>query len=251
MISVSTAARRSSTTISPSIERITRASSANIRHLHHQRHHATNKHQFARSSLVASMSSGTSKPAAAAAAVTRNCLVRLPNVTGSRPLSSSAAPSSKPPTSGSSAGGAKKQKTGSSELLPNVALAAVLGGFVTSVFMYSMNAVGRGDGEAAEGNDPLAQLKAEAQEARGHRDRTEGGGRLSEDEIMALESGLGAAQTMTDGEADGDRIITDLAVAAPADIAALEEEANLKIFQQQQNAGEQPKEEKKKKKAWW
>ena len=113
-----------------------------------------------------------------------------------------------------------------------------------------MNAVGKGDGDAAEGNDPLAQLKAEAQEARDHRDRVEGGGRLSEDEIMALESGLGASPMMADGEAaDGDRIITEVAVAAPADIAALEEEANLKVFQKQQSGGEEPQE--KKKKAWW
>lgn len=110
-----------------------------------------------------------------------------------------------------------------------------------------MNAVGRGDGDAAEGNDPLALLKEEAQEAREIRDRAEGGngGRMTEEEIMALESGLGAS---ADGEVDGDRIITEVAVAAPADIAALEEEANLKIFRQQQNEG---KDEKPKKKPWW
>jgi len=110
-----------------------------------------------------------------------------------------------------------------------------------------MNAVGRGDGDAAEGNDPLAQLKEEAQEAREIRDRAEGGngGRMTEEEIMALESGLGAS---ADGEVDGDRIITEVAVAAPADIAALEEEANLKIFRQQQNEG---KDAKPKKKPWW
>ena len=112
-----------------------------------------------------------------------------------------------------------------------------------------MNAVGKGDGNAAEGGDPLAQLKAEAQEAREHRDREGGaGGRMTEEEIRALESGLGSAEMMTGGEADGDRIITEVAVAAQADIAALEEEANLKIFRQQQNEGKEPK---AKKKAWW
>jgi hypothetical protein len=126
-------------------------------------------------------------------------------------------------------------------------LGSVLFGFVSFVFLYSMNAVGRGDGDAAEGNDPLALLKEEAQEAREIRDRAEGGngGRMTEEEIMALESGLGAS---ADGEVDGDRIITEVAVAAPADIAALEEEANLKIFRQQQNEG---KDEKPKKKPWW
>ena len=107
-----------------------------------------------------------------------------------------------------------------------------------------MNAVGRGDGNASEGDDPLAQLKAEAQEAREYRGRVEGGGpngRMTPDEIRALESGVGAAEMMTDGEV--------VAVATPADIAAIEEEANLKIFrlQQQQNNNEEPK----KKKAWW
>lgn len=121
------------------------------------------------------------------------------------------------------------------------------------VFTYSMNAVGRGDGNAAEGDDPLAQLKAEAQEAREHRDRVDGvggagsgrGGRMTPEEIAALESGLGASP---DGEIDGDRIIRDVAVAAPADIAALEEEANLRVFRNKQDpAVEEPK----KKKAWW
>ena len=107
-----------------------------------------------------------------------------------------------------------------------------------------MNAVGRGDGDASEGNDPLAQLKAEAQDARDHRDRVEGGGRMTEDEIRALESGI----VRDHGDADGGRIITDVAVAAPADIAALEEEANLKIFRKQQDDG---KEAKAKKKPWW
>ena len=164
-----------------------------------------------------------------------------------RSLSSSAPPSSKPPTSassGSKSGGGDKQKTASSEFVPNLALATVLGGFVTFVFLYSMNAVGRGDGDASEGNDPLAQLKAEAQEAREERDRAEGGGRMTEDEIMALESGL----VRDHGDADGDRVITEVAVAAPADIAALEEEANLKIFRKQQDDGKEPK---AKKKPWW
>jgi hypothetical protein len=125
-------------------------------------------------------------------------------------------------------------------------LATGLFGFVIAVFLYSMGAVGRGDGSAADGNDPLAQLKAEAQDARQYKDQYQGGsgGRMTDDEIRALESGLGAH----DGEADGDRVITEVAVAAPADIAALEEEANLRVFRKQQNGGEEPK---PKKKAWW
>jgi len=124
-------------------------------------------------------------------------------------------------------------------------LAGVLGSFVAFVFLYSMGAVGRGDGNANAGDDPLANLKAEAQEARETRGKEGGsGGRMTDDEIRALESGLGAA----DGEHAGDRNITEIAVAAPADIAALEEEVNLKIFRLQQNGGKEPE---AKKKAWW
>eukprot|EP00531_Pseudo-nitzschia_arenysensis_P013301 CAMPEP_0116157454 /NCGR_PEP_ID=MMETSP0329-20121206/23352_1 /TAXON_ID=697910 /ORGANISM="Pseudo-nitzschia arenysensis, Strain B593" /LENGTH=197 /DNA_ID=CAMNT_0003654561 /DNA_START=209 /DNA_END=802 /DNA_ORIENTATION=+ len=191
------------------------------------------------SSLVASKKSGIPNSSAS------RQFLRRPNNDGikNRSLSSSAPPSSKPPTSASSSGGGSKKKTASTEMVPNIALASVLGGFVTFVFLYSMNAVGRGDGDASEGNDPLAQLKAEAQEAREHRDRVEGGGRMTEDEIRALESGI----MRDDGEIDGDRIITEVAVAAPADIAALEEEANMKIFRKHQ----EDKEPSKKKKPWY
>eukprot|EP00531_Pseudo-nitzschia_arenysensis_P013276 CAMPEP_0116124402 /NCGR_PEP_ID=MMETSP0329-20121206/5262_1 /TAXON_ID=697910 /ORGANISM="Pseudo-nitzschia arenysensis, Strain B593" /LENGTH=197 /DNA_ID=CAMNT_0003618381 /DNA_START=209 /DNA_END=802 /DNA_ORIENTATION=- len=191
------------------------------------------------SSLVASNKSGIPNSSAS------RQFLRRPNNDGikNRSLSSSAPPSSKPPTSASSSGGGSKKKTASTEMVPNIALASVLGGFVTFVFLYSMNAVGRGDGDASEGNDPLAQLKAEAQEAREHRDRVEGGGRMTEDEIRALESGI----IRDDGEIDGDRIITEVAVAAPADIAALEEEANMKIFRKHQ----EDKEPSKKKKPWY
>eukprot|EP00531_Pseudo-nitzschia_arenysensis_P013303 CAMPEP_0116156494 /NCGR_PEP_ID=MMETSP0329-20121206/22862_1 /TAXON_ID=697910 /ORGANISM="Pseudo-nitzschia arenysensis, Strain B593" /LENGTH=197 /DNA_ID=CAMNT_0003653581 /DNA_START=209 /DNA_END=802 /DNA_ORIENTATION=+ len=191
------------------------------------------------SSLVASNKSGIPNSSAS------RQFLRRPNNDGikNRSLSSSAPPSSKPPTSASSSGGGSKKKTASTEMVPNIALASVLGGFVTFVFLYSMNAVGRGDGDASEGNDPLAQLKAEAQEAREHRDRVEGGGRMTEDEIRALESGI----MRDDGEIDGDRIITEVAVAAPADIAALEEEANMKIFRKHQ----EDKEPSKKKKPWY
>ena len=215
MISVSATARR--TMISSSTRRIGAKAS-------NQSHSQLQKMQIQRlhSSLVAS----------------RNSRVKT-NARNNRSMSS-APPSSKPPTSAST----EKKKTASSELVPNLALASVLGGFVTFVFLYSMNAVGRGDGDAAEGNDPLAQLKAEAQDARDHRDRVEGSGRMTEDEIRALESGI----VRDHGDADGDRIITDVAVAAPADIAALEEEANLKIFRKQQDDG---KEIKPKKKPWW
>eukprot|EP00537_Pseudo-nitzschia_pungens_P007222 CAMPEP_0172366562 /NCGR_PEP_ID=MMETSP1060-20121228/16141_1 /TAXON_ID=37318 /ORGANISM="Pseudo-nitzschia pungens, Strain cf. cingulata" /LENGTH=225 /DNA_ID=CAMNT_0013090485 /DNA_START=197 /DNA_END=871 /DNA_ORIENTATION=+ len=184
-----------------------------------------------------------------------NCTVaRVHAGTTHRSLSSSSAPpSSKPPSSASSSAAkpsSEPKKTGSTEIVPNVVLASVLFGFVASVFTYSMNAVGRGDGDAADGGDPLAQLKAEAQEAREHRDSVDGGsgsggGRMTPEEIAALESGLGAS---AEGEVDGDRIIRDVAVAAPADIAALEEEANLKVFRNKQKSED---EEPKKKKPWW
>ena len=220
MISVSATARR--TMISSSTRRIG-AKASNQSHSQLQKMNSGNQCQRLHSSLVASRNSGVKT-----------------NARNNRSMSSSAPPSSKPPTSAST----EKKKTASSELVPNLALASVLGGFVTFVFLYSMNAVGRGDGDAAEGNDPLAQLKAEAQDVRDHRDRVEGSGRMTEDEIRALESGI----VRDHGEADGDRIITDVAVAAPADIAALEEEANLKIFRKQQDDG---KELKPKKKPWW
>ncbi|OEU14021.1 hypothetical protein FRACYDRAFT_242374 [Fragilariopsis cylindrus CCMP1102] len=87
-------------------------------------------------------------------------------------------------------------------------------------FWYSMNAVGRGDvltggssgsGENGEEEDPLAQLKAEAQEALDHRNKVESegggsgsGGRMTPDEIRALESGavLGADMTALEEEAN-------------------------------------------------
>jgi len=108
-------------------------------------------------------------------------------------------------------------------------LAAGLFGFVTFVFLYSMNVVGSGgDGNAAKGEDPLAQLKAEAQEAREHRGQGGAGGRMTKEEIRAIESGVD--------------------VAASADIAALEDENNLKIFGKRKNQGKEPE---AKKKAWW
>jgi hypothetical protein len=95
-----------------------------------------------------------------------------------------------------------------------------------------MNAVGKGDAE----DDPLAQLKEEAQDARQLKDN-EHKRKLSKEEIAALESGLTV-------EHDGTTKL-EVAVAAPADIAQLEETANLKVFQQKQGDKE------KKKKPWW
>ncbi len=122
--------------------------------------------------------------------------------------------------------------------LQNLALASVLFGFVTGVFLYSMNSVGRGDGD----DDPLAQLKAEAHEAQESAAKNR---KLTPQEIQALESG------MTHGQFDRPADL-EIAVAAPADIATLEEEANLKIFRQKQNelSGESG-EDRKHKKPWW
>lgn len=110
--------------------------------------------------------------------------------------------------------------------LANIALAASLLGFCGFVFTYSMNAVGK-----ADAGDPLSQLQAEAQEAKNARDQTQAR-RLSADEVAALESG------MTRREGD-----IEVAVAAPADVAQMEEEANLRLFRN--GNGEEPAKTKK------
>lgn len=121
--------------------------------------------------------------------------------------------------------------------LANITLASALFGFCGFVFTYSMNAVGKADGNG-ENADPLAQLKAEAQEARADRERNKAK-RISKEEIEALESGMNAR-----GDIEGGSGQIEVAVAAPEDIARLEEEANLRAFQRQ---GEQVP----KKKPWW
>jgi hypothetical protein len=123
--------------------------------------------------------------------------------------------------------------------MQNTILATALFGFVGGVFLYSMNMVGRSGPES----DPLAQLKAEAQEARQNK-KGDQQQRMTKEEIDALESGMTGG-----GGEDGDGGKLRVAVAAPADIAQLEEEANLKIFRQKQQDGGE--EEPKKKKRWW
>lgn len=102
-----------------------------------------------------------------------------------------------------------------------------------------MNAVGSGDVPAGQEEDPLAQLKAEAQEAKMNRE-LQNARRLSSDEIAELESGMNAR-----GEMSGK---VEVAVAAPADIARLEEEANMKVFNTKSGQGSAGSE---KKKPWW
>mmetsp|Transcript_47560 Transcript_47560/g.115875 ORF Transcript_47560/g.115875 Transcript_47560/m.115875 type:complete len:259 (-) Transcript_47560:198-974(-) len=132
-----------------------------------------------------------------------------------------------------------------SPFVANLALGAVLFGFVGFVFTYSMNAVGRSDGE----DDPLAQLKAEAQEARDSTSNpTLTQRKMTPEEIMALESGMGSKED-EHGRMFGSEDDVEVAVAAPADIAALEEEANLKIFRQR--AQQPSSSEDMKKKPWW
>lgn len=94
-----------------------------------------------------------------------------------------------------------------------------------------MNAVGRSDEES----DPLALLKEEAQEARQSK-ANEHKKRLSPAEIAALESGMTGAYDKNSK--------VEVAVAAPAEIAEIEEQANMKIFQSK--GGDE-----KKKKPWW
>mmetsp|Transcript_8054 Transcript_8054/g.21780 ORF Transcript_8054/g.21780 Transcript_8054/m.21780 type:complete len:172 (-) Transcript_8054:536-1051(-) len=132
---------------------------------------------------------------------------------------------------------ASSPPTASPPTLQNIGLAAFLATFVGSVFVYSMNAVGRGDQNAADGieADPLAQLKAEAQEARVANEHKR---RLSPEEIEALESGVTYSKDAQ----------VEVAVAAPAEIAQREEEASMKVLQRKQaEAGD----ETQKKKPWW
>jgi hypothetical protein len=158
-------------------------------------------------------------------------------------------------SSTSSAGPSPETKsTKEPPILANVALATALFGFVGYIFWYSMDAVGRGDAPSND-DDPLAQLRAEAMEAaqdlEQHRRRPPPGvaQKMTPEEIAALESGMSMdAEEDENGNSNGRRIV-QIAVAAPADIAAVEEEANLKIFQQKQppQNGEGPT----KKKPWW
>lgn len=113
--------------------------------------------------------------------------------------------------------------------MQNVALASVLTGFVVAVFTYSMNAVGR----SGEENDPLALLKEEAQEARQMKQANEHNRTLSKEEIAALESGMSGVYD--------ESTKLEVAVAAPADVAQIEEEANLKVFKQKQGGDEKKK----------
>lgn len=106
--------------------------------------------------------------------------------------------------------------------LANIALASALTGFCVFVFTYSLNAVGK-----SAPDDPLAQLRAEAQEAQDVRMQQKAQ-RLTPEEIAALESGRTGGEDM------------EVAVAAPAEIAQLEEEALLLGKTQAQ-----------KKKPWW
>ena len=93
--------------------------------------------------------------------------------------------------------------------IANLALASALTGFCIFVFTYSLNAVGK-----SAPDDPLAQLRAEAQEAHDARVQQKAQ-RLTPEEIAALESGRTGGDDM------------EVALAAPAEIAQLEEEALL------------------------
>jgi hypothetical protein len=123
-----------------------------------------------------------------------------------------------------------KPDDGPPPTLQNVALATALAGFVFGVFSYSMNAVGKSDTK----DDPLAQLKEEAQDARENKG-VDHNRKLSKEEIDALESGRGGGPDDT----------AKLEVAVAAQIDKIEEEANAKIFNQKQGGDE------KKKKPWY
>lgn len=140
--------------------------------------------------------------------------------------------------------GVEVTQTDSQTILANIALAAALFGFCGFVFTYSMNAVGRADAwKDANGDvqaDPLAQLKAEAQEAKEYR-AIQKAERMTPEEVAALESGMTNHRRLGAGN-------VELAVAAPAEIAELEEEANRKLFQ---NGSAGSEDAPKKKKPWW
>lgn len=171
------------------------------------------------------------------------------NTTTKRQLSSSSSPPSATTTGSGGAGGTPKSSKKDPPTLQNVALASALFGFVTYVFFYSMNSVGRADGGGG-GEDPLAQLKAEAHEAMmqgGQADRSHNK-KLTPEEIEALESGMSSPRFAAAGDGN-----VEVAVAAPADIAAIEEEANLRVFRQRQKefGGGGGDNDKKVEKPWW
>jgi len=106
-----------------------------------------------------------------------------------------------------------------------------------------MNAVGRNDSRAlATEEDPLAQLKAEAQEAKEIRQRQKAQ-RMSQEEIAALERGDSSAKR------------NSVAVTSVDDVDELEQAANRKIFEQEgelkEEAAASNNENAKKKKPWW
>jgi hypothetical protein len=137
-------------------------------------------------------------------------------------------------SSSSSMGGKPESSTKDPPTLKNLTLATALFGFVTYVFWYSLNAVGRADGD----EDPLAQLKAEANEAMQYQTVKK---KLTPEEIQALESGT---ITTSGGDDDGGEqfLVEVTGVAVPIDISTIEEEANLN-----QNGIV----EKKLQKPWW
>mmetsp|Transcript_47561 Transcript_47561/g.115877 ORF Transcript_47561/g.115877 Transcript_47561/m.115877 type:complete len:272 (-) Transcript_47561:50-865(-) len=204
----------------------------------------------------ASKSSSSTATAMSSIKLTPKMTITKQACSTSRPASTSATESSRRVFSNSSKsdGGVGESATTSPEaegspFVANLALATVLFGFVGFVFTYSMNAVGRSDGE----DDPLAQLKAEAQEARDSTSNpTLTQRKMTPEEIMALESGMGSKED-EHGRMFGSTDDVEVAVAAPADIAALEEEANLKIFRQSQQQQQQQSSstEDMKKKPWW
>jgi hypothetical protein len=128
--------------------------------------------------------------------------------------------------------------------MKNVVMALGLMGFVASVFTYSMNAVGRGDevitlGSSESSSDPLAALRAEAQEARQmEKHQYHGKLKMSKEEIDALETG----RSNVDDDAQ-----------AMAD--ALEAEASRAVYGNSNNSSNNKTTtttaEPKKKKSWW
>ena len=97
----------------------------------------------------------------------------------------------------------------------NQIMAVGLAGFVGYVFYYSMASVGKTAGPDSE--DPIAKLESEAQEARTKKQRQA----ITDQEAADLAN-------LDMGVADKDMEGVELAVAAPDDIATLEESRNKK-----------------------
>lgn len=107
--------------------------------------------------------------------------------------------------------------------LRNYATALVLAGFCTAVWYYSIQSVGRADGG-------IEELMAEANEAKEGREEME----VSDGKIEEL-AGLDVTMSQMSGDMEG----VEVAVAAEAEIAQMEEDLNT-VANQRAGNGKRP-----------